>query len=83
MVRQDNPKRPQDKPGADSEHERQARQDHDERERAVRPSGPDEDYRGAGYAGPGGYGGGFGGEQPDAGKKENKPAPRKPRNGDR
>lgn len=78
MAPQDTRKRPQDKPGADSEHERQARQDHDANEQAVRPSGPDEDYRGAGYAGPGGYGGGFGGEQPDAGKKVNKPASRKP-----
>lgn len=33
----------------------------DPRERFNRPSGLDRDYRGAGYAGPGGYGGGYGG----------------------
>lgn len=33
----------------------------DQRERSNRPSGLDRDYRGAGYAGPGGYGGGYGG----------------------
>ncbi len=32
-----------------------------DRERFNRPSGLDRDYRGAGYAGPGGYGGGYGG----------------------
>lgn len=36
--------------------------DHQERDRSQRPSGLDRDYRAAGYAGPGGYGGGFGGE---------------------
>ena len=36
--------------------------DHQERDRSQRSSGLDRDYRSAGYAGPGGYGGGFGGE---------------------
>lgn len=43
--------------------------DRQERDRSHRSSGLDRDYRAAGYAGPGGYGGGFGGEgtarQPD------------------
>ena len=45
--------------------ERYGEYDRDAHERTVRPSGLDRDYRGAGYAGPGGYGGGFGGEHPD------------------
>lgn len=38
--------------------------DQQERDHSYRSSGLDRDYRAAGYAGPGGYGGGFGGEDP-------------------
>ena len=40
----------------------------DQRYGSRRPSGLDRDYRGAGYAGPGGYGGGFGGQDVGRGR---------------
>ncbi|MDR7092635.1 hypothetical protein [Hydrogenophaga laconesensis] len=44
----------------DRDEQRHRAFDQQERDRSQRPSGLDRDYRGASYAGPGGYGGGYG-----------------------
>jgi hypothetical protein len=55
--------RQQDHYGAYRDADRYGEYDRGAPERSVRPSGLDREYRGAGYAGPGGYGGGFGSDE--------------------
>lgn len=72
MVQPDNRKRPRDSQDA----EREAK------EQSARPSGLDKDFGGAGYAGPGGFGGGYAGkpadQQREGIRKDARPVPRKP-----